>query len=182
MFQRVEDWVAHHLTAAWLSAIVAVFSLAVALYVGLRDRVRLSVSWRQFQPMRGPQFDNKRLYVVLTVANRGRRPVTLSRVGYRFWDGSDDLVLYDEFRDGPVELTEGKSVSYPVSHEDLPLRRTPTGVHPSWVTPHNIMYAWVRLTTGQSYRGYGRRWWMSRWDILRYERMERLIARLRSRM
>lgn len=179
MLERVSDWLGHHLTAAWLSAIVGAVSLGVALYVVWRDRRSLAISWIPFQPTSALEFDDERLYVVLTVANRGRRPVTLSSVGYRFRDGSKNLVLYDEFKDGPIELTEGKSVNYRVPQED-PQPRSPTGIQPSCLKPDNILYAWVRLATGESYRGYGRRRSYQR-DIPVRERLHKLLTQLRSR-
>ena len=182
MLERVAHPFDHHFTftAAWLSALVGAVSLGVALYVAWRDRRTLAISWIPFQPTSALEFDDKQRYVVLTVANRGRRPVTLSSVGYRLRDGSRNLVLYDEFKDGPIELTEGKSVNYKIPKED-PLPGNPTGIQPTWVKPDNIMYAWVRLATGESYRGYGRRWGSHQMDTPVHERLDKLLTRLWSR-
>ena len=66
---------------AWYAAIVATVGLVIAVYVAWRDRRRVvlyGVSGYGV-PGSGPFWPDKK-YIAITIANRGRRPITISTV------------------------------------------------------------------------------------------------------
>lgn len=101
---------------AWYAAVVSTCSMTVSGFVALRDRARLKVEARTgytvMDSVVGYQKD--KLYIMVTVSNAGRRPVTLGNVVLlrkrRFKGGHH--ILTDSFLRGPTELPEGKSATF----------------------------------------------------------------------
>lgn len=58
-------------------------------------------------------------YLVITVANRGVRPITISQVGLHDAEAKKVLLAYDLFTRGPREVTEGKSESFLFQQNDV---------------------------------------------------------------
>jgi hypothetical protein len=96
-------------------------------------------------------YDPEKNYVVVTVANVGRRAVTVTTVGFaQKSKGAGDIVLSDSMQ--PREVAEGKAVHYLAEQDHLPLgnlsrvlvrdqagrlwtHRVPASVRRSTVTP-----------------------------------------------
>jgi hypothetical protein len=102
-------------------AIVATASIAVSLYVAFRDRAYIKISLTRGMKIKGPDsssYDPNKTYANISVANRGRRPVTITHVSFQL-DGVNHLLLTDSFTQSARELTEGKSTSYLVQEDGI---------------------------------------------------------------
>jgi cold shock CspA family protein len=110
---------------AWYGAVVSTLGVALALYVALRDRPRLKISIQaNMRAFGATSYDPNKLYVVVSVANTGRRTVTVGLVGFTQRPrGSGDIFLHDSTREGPKEISEGKSVTYSANQEGLPIAK-----------------------------------------------------------
>ena len=109
-------------TVAWYAAIVATASVLFSGFHLWRDRARLriTVSPNMVVYPKGPPYEGT--LVRTTVANCGRRPITITHVSFENADSSaPTLLVGDSVREGPRELTEGKSTSYLVRQEGLNL-------------------------------------------------------------
>lgn len=100
-------------TVAWYAAIVATTS---AIFSGLniwRDRSRIKITLLKnmsFYPAK-PSEEDKR-FILVEVANIGRRPMTITHVGFYEIGKKEGGLLGDSFTQGPREIQEGKSTSY----------------------------------------------------------------------
>jgi len=100
---------------AWWGAVVSTGLGALRVVELLRDRAKVVVSyktgWRVTPNLFG--YDPTKDYIVITVTNRGRRPVTITTVGGITKEkGQQDFVLHDSFTQGSGELAEGKAATY----------------------------------------------------------------------
>ena len=125
---------------AWYGAIVATCSLVISTLNAWRDRARLSVRvQRNMVALTGSPTDSEQTYLLVTVANRGRRPVTIDKVWFeQEAEQSPKWLVKDSLTQGPREVTEGKSVTYMAENGqfDLSIAR--------WVC--------IGLATGQTIR------------------------------
>jgi hypothetical protein len=108
------SWPNFHITisASIVAAYAAVLSTitgAAQLWNYRRDRARIKVSAQNNMVMFGDiRYKNNQELCIVTVANRGRRPVTITTVGgYREYP-LDLFVVVDCRPNLPHELTEGK--------------------------------------------------------------------------
>jgi hypothetical protein len=98
---------------AWYGAIVGTGSLGVSGLNAWRDRARIVVTARPgYRVKNAPGYSPDKLYVAVTVANRGRRPVTISHVWVEKADSTKQKILLDDSIHGPREITEGKAAQY----------------------------------------------------------------------
>jgi len=110
-------------TVAWYGAVVSTVALAVSAINVVRDRARIVVSAQVGMRLMGtgggykPNTD----YIVITVANRGRRPRTIEKVGftYRTAERSQPVIAADSALKGPRELTEGRSSMWMVEQDAI---------------------------------------------------------------
>ncbi len=80
---------------AWYGAIVATTAAIISLYVAIRDRSRVVISYQEkMWVMNSPLHDEHAEYFCVTVRNAGRRTVALGNVGIRLMNGSA-LLLSD---------------------------------------------------------------------------------------
>ncbi len=80
---------------AWYGAIVATVAAVVSLYVAIRDRSRVVISYQEkMWVMQSPRHDENAEYFCITVRNAGRRTVTLGNVGIKLMNGKA-LLLSD---------------------------------------------------------------------------------------
>ena len=93
---------------AWYAAIVATVAAAVAVYNVWCDRARLIVSARPNYLELGDESDGK--WICVSVANRGRRPVTLRGVALKMRNGIE-LAATASMR-AQDEIGESKSKFY----------------------------------------------------------------------
>lgn len=108
---------------AWYAALVGTFSLVVSGYVAFRDRARVRVKARSGCKVSGTgsPYDPSKLYVIVTVANIGRRTVTIQAVSLLRRDSEKvQLVLDESIREGR-EISEGKSTTFVTDQEGLDL-------------------------------------------------------------
>jgi hypothetical protein len=85
---------------AWYAAVVGTLSLFVAAHNAWRDRARIVVRARPgyIVPKSNPGlYDPSAKYISITVANRGRRPRTIDRVGFKLRTKGCHLVATDPF-------------------------------------------------------------------------------------
>jgi hypothetical protein len=109
---------------AWYAAVVSTLGLALSLYLALRDRARVVIDARpNYQVLGDPYpYDPNKLYVCITVANRGRRPLTVSVVGLLPRRRGDNAAIVNgSLHHGPCELAEGKSVNFLAAQDEIDL-------------------------------------------------------------
>lgn len=100
---------------AWYAAVVATGSAITSMYVAMRDRPSLRVSVSANMLTFGMGHDNEKKFVVVSVSNVGRRPMTLGLVGLVVNKPSGEVgeyVLTDSTSSGPRPLPEGESTTY----------------------------------------------------------------------
>ena len=99
---------------AWYGAIVA---SAAAIFSGInlwRDRARVQVGVNPGMSMypEDPGEEGK-TYTLISVSNRGRRPLTVTHVWFELEkDKGQRCLVADSVKGGPREVTEGKAVDY----------------------------------------------------------------------
>lgn len=128
---------------AWYGAIVATITLLILGFNTWRDRARIKVSakcgWRIFGPSPIP-YDQSKDYIGITVINKGRRSVTITKAGLKLKKGKHEwLIAADSMMYKQRELTEGKSCDFLIEQEQVDL--------------NNIDYAWACDATGKTYKG-----------------------------
>jgi hypothetical protein len=108
---------------AWYAAIVGTLALAVNVYLAWRDRAHLTVTARSgYRVTPGAHsYSPDKLYINVTVANRGRRPTTVSRVWLTRKGEPGALLLSESFLPGSRELKEGTSTLYVVDQSGIDL-------------------------------------------------------------
>jgi hypothetical protein len=107
--------------AAWYGAVVSTLGFSLALFVALRDRQRLKITMQPNMRSFGETgYREDKLYLMVTVSNVGRRPVTIEAVGFNQRRRAGDLLLSDSTRQGSKEITEGKSAIYLVEQDGFP--------------------------------------------------------------
>lgn len=125
---------------AWYGAIMATLSLAISGYVAWRDRARIKATARSGQRLVTPGVpaghDGEKRYVVITVANVGRRPITVSTAGLKMRGDAD--LWFSEVH-GQEELLEGTSCCF-LGDE-------------AQITLDDIMYPFVHDAVGRTYKG-----------------------------
>ena len=108
---------------AWYAAIVATIAALVSLLNAWRDRARIQVSVNSRMSMfpEDPGEEGKS-YTLITVSNRGRRPLTVTHVWFEIQKETNPrLLVADSLKKGPQEVTEGKAVQYIVQETDVDL-------------------------------------------------------------
>jgi hypothetical protein len=113
---------------AWYAALVGTGSLAVSAVDAWRDRARVKVTatagYKISKAVLG--YSPDKLYISVTVANLGRRPVSISNVWLDTTDPQHEhghLLLDDSILRGPRDLPEGKATSYYVDQTELDLTK-----------------------------------------------------------
>jgi hypothetical protein len=103
---------------AWYAAIVATFAFMVNAYSVLRDRPRLRVRFVRNTKMMPPDDPNDPTYYCITIANAGRKPITITHVGFSLKEGENDILLGESVRDGNREILPGHNTVY-LARQDL---------------------------------------------------------------
>lgn len=102
---------------AWYAAIVATFALVVNAYSVWRDRPRLRVRITRNMKMVPPDHGDPSYYCI-TIANPGRRPITITHVGFTMKEGENDILLGESVRDGNREILPGHNTDY-LARQDM---------------------------------------------------------------
>ncbi len=119
---------------------MATVGLVIAVYVAWRDRPRVVVYGVRGYGIPGSgAFSPDKKYIAITIANRGRRAVTISTVYYRSRRNKSRTLLSDSIIVTPKELTEGRSNTY-LLDQDL-------------VDPSDIKHLVVVDETGREWKG-----------------------------
>jgi len=132
-------------TVAWYGAIVATISVIASIILGtitlLRDRASIKVKISHGFLVYGPNLGED-LYIFIEASNKGRRPVTLTSVGFELKNGHN--IVFTKSRELPKELTEGKSYQEWVSKKEIgrDCQKLKT----------SIRYAWFKDATGKVYK------------------------------
>ena len=114
---------------AWYAAIVSTASLALGVFLSLRDRARIRVTARTNWMLIGDtEYDPKEKYICITVANRGRRTVTIQNVGLESKGRGPDYLASDSMRKGPLEVAKGKAQTYLMKQSGLDLNTIKTAI------------------------------------------------------
>lgn len=107
------------IVALW-GAITGTVSIVIAIFTYNRDRAKIKVSLkRNWRVVNHPHYDPSEDYAVLTVNNKGRRPVAIINAGYVFLKRKGGAIFSDAILHGSRELTEGKSTDYLIKEKDL---------------------------------------------------------------
>lgn len=107
------------LVAFW-GAITGTISLIVAYFTYRRDNINLKVDMKKgWLVYNSPIHDPKESQIVISVYNKGRRPVTIIKAGYVYLKMSGGVILSDSMIYGSCELTEGKSKDYLIKESDV---------------------------------------------------------------
>lgn len=107
---------------AWYAALVSTGSLILGILLALRDRPRIRLTARtNWISVGESDYDPDQRYICITVANRGRRPVTIHGVGLESKGNGPDYLASDSMRLGPREVGEGKAESWFMTQSGLDL-------------------------------------------------------------
>jgi hypothetical protein len=128
---------------AWYGAIVATIGGLVGLLNYLRDRARVKVKVSQGMFVYKQGLGNE-LQVIIQAINFGRRPITMTSVGFAL-DNKHKLVITSHTNiTFPVEVHEGKSIEAFISNEDVKMATNEVNA--------KIKNAWFQDATGKVYR------------------------------
>jgi len=98
---------------AFWGAITGTASIVVAYFTYRRDAVKIKVDVKKgWRVMHSPDYDPNEDQVIIDVSNKGRRPVTITSVGYVFLKREGGVILSDSILFGSRELAEGKNTHY----------------------------------------------------------------------
>lgn len=133
MKQIIENPVSWY--AALLSTVLGIHTLS-------KEKLAVSVSYSANMHVAG-QRNPEGGYISITVSNTGRRPVTIEKVGLKFFDkkqvGGENLIFRDSLTRGPKRLDEGDAgwtIIEPKNNLNL----------------KNISYCWAIDGTGRIYK------------------------------
>jgi hypothetical protein len=92
---------------AWYAAIVSTIVGIVQVLNYLRDRAKIKLIYYPYFRWTGDFTINEKIRSTLLVANTGRRPVTITRIGCTYFE-IFDASFKDALPKLPCELTEGE--------------------------------------------------------------------------
>lgn len=131
-------------TVAWYGAIMATLSIVIALLNYLRDGPKIKIEYRKDMRMVGQGlYDSSKTYFNITVINKGRRPINITKAAMRIlgFEQKFDL-LTDSFLVTRREvLTEENPATEFLLQQDL-------------LDFQNAWYIVVYDATGREYRKY----------------------------
>ncbi|MBN1263014.1 MAG: hypothetical protein JW991_01530 [Candidatus Pacebacteria bacterium] len=119
---------------AWYGAIVATVSMAVSLLNHLRDKatIKLKVSKVFFAYRSGL---DKSLKLMAKAVNTGRRPITITSVGFSLSNKRDIVITNDNIIPNlPAKLAEGEQLQFWVEENKLLslLKKSKTELNCAW--------------------------------------------------
>ncbi len=101
---------------AWYAAIVSTIVMVIAILNYLGDKRRLKVS-AQHGFLTGVSDDSTK--VIITAANIGKRPITVSGVGFEMNEGGNLILMETPMLKLPHTLKEGTSCQTWINHDEL---------------------------------------------------------------
>lgn len=133
IFLAVEATTKVHLSidpVAAFAVIVSLASLFVSIVAIRRDRpkvyIRVKRGWELVNPL--PGYSENTPYFVVSVANRGVRPVTIGSVGARYLKENGGFIFSDSMIYGSKELTQGKAMDCMVKMSDYEVHEKKEGI------------------------------------------------------
>ncbi len=100
-------------TVAWYAAIVATTSAFLSGFNIWRDSRRIKITLKKHMKIYPPDpGEEDKVFLVIDVANVGRRPITITHVGFYEIGKKEGGLLADSFTKGQREIQEGKSTVY----------------------------------------------------------------------
>lgn len=105
-------------TVAWYAAIISTTMLLLRLIELYRDKVNVKLKCEKNMGIIGNPENID--YIMITVINNGKRPVTIGNVSFAMKNGKYGI-FSDSLTNGSRELTEGKSTSYQIKQDSVNL-------------------------------------------------------------
>lgn len=93
--------------------------LAVLNYRRDRAKLKISIIHQRKLLNAAPQYKANTLYTCVNIANAGRRPITITNVGFSFISFKGGAVLSDSMVHGSREIFEGKSADFLMDEEGI---------------------------------------------------------------
>jgi hypothetical protein len=88
----------------------------------MNDRINIVLDYKKDYKIHGKNYNSDKTYLVFTIRNKGKRPVTIQNVGYIAKNKEDNHAIFsDSLIYGSRELSEGKSTKYYVDQEEIKL-------------------------------------------------------------
>lgn len=113
-------------TVAWYAAIVATVSVIINVLRYLDDRVKLAIEVKAGMRTFGynPSYKKDTDYILVTVINKGKRPVTIGNVGFITKDKKEsNAILSDSAFPANREIKEGQSTDYMLEQSTVDLSK-----------------------------------------------------------
>jgi len=112
-------------TVAWYAAIVATISVFFSGLNIWRDRPRIKISLKKNMKIYPADIgEEDKEFLVIDIANVGRRPITITHVGFEeTGEDAGAILVADSVKHGSREIQEGKSTSYLVNQSQMKLER-----------------------------------------------------------
>jgi len=127
-------------TVAWYAALISTTLLILRILEYCRERTNVVLKCEANHRVIGGSYEEDKDYIVITVINKGRRPVTIQNVGYISKNIKDKHgILTDSLLKGSRELAEGKSTNYLLEQDQVNLEK--------------IKYFVAYDQTGRQYKG-----------------------------
>jgi hypothetical protein len=129
-------------SVAWYAAIVSTCLLIIQILTYLENKVSVKLEcksgYRIFNAR--PPYKEDTDYIVITVVNMGKRPVTVKNVGIVMKNKKDkNMLLSDALLGGSRKITDGESTDYLIEEKSVDLNK--------------IKYFVAYDSTGKGYRG-----------------------------
>lgn len=114
-------------TVAWYAAIVATVSAIIAGYSVWKDKAKVKITLSKNMEILPSEPETVgKSFIVIDVANIGRRPITITHVGFYEIGKKEGGLLGDSFTKGPREIHEGKSTSYLMDQSLIDIKKLKT--------------------------------------------------------
>lgn len=110
---------------AWYAAVISTSLLILEIIKYFKDKSHVVLKCEAGQRIINSDiYDPDKDHMMITVINKGRRPVTIGNVGYIYkGEKSKGGILNDSLINGNRELTEGKSTQYLFQEALLDLKK-----------------------------------------------------------
>lgn len=135
-------------TVAWYGAIVATAGALISIYNVLRDRPRIKMQFQKDMNIYGHQsvYPKDKTYISITVINKGRRPVNITKAGLRTLGAERKYAMFNDSFSAHRNrvLTEESPTSEFMVEQDEKILELLSG---AW-------YIWTQDATGKMYRKY----------------------------
>jgi hypothetical protein len=131
---------------AWYGAVVATISIVINILVYSKDRAIIKINFQKNMHVIGKyptNYSPNKIYFVISVVNKGRRPIKIVKAGAKLFTGDKKLMIFsDSFAfAGKRVLTESEPSSDFLVEQSL-------------INVEDIEYIWVEDGAGRVYKKY----------------------------